>query len=336
MGVTGLMKYIIRYGNSCPITERIVGKTIRNTRVIYLDAISKLIEIYHQYMNDNVYPKTYESLFQYEVEKFTLYLIKISYYKRTVNVFIDYHFDDNVSVDDIIFREYLPDPTDEYKDKDENEWFNYLMKVKSREHKSELRKKCVESEIDGTYDDNIFRLLIHNINDFVFKLRGDPALADVTFYGCSIEADFAIAKHIVTYNKNVCPIVITTDTDLLALLCDVDCILKFSMGKHTYFVNPVEFWQKVFGTTLSPVVIKMLCIMKGVDYNIVDTGIKIYRFGDILGILHINSFDELTEDRLYAYICEYLEKNKDKPETQYTAIAINLYINDMESSFYEI
>ena len=328
MGISGLMIYIAKYGNANPVTERIVGKTIHNTRVIYLDAISKLIEIYNQYMNSVEMPKTYEGLFQFEVEKFTIYLKKISYYKRTVNVFIDYHFDGKIELDDLIFKDYLPKPTDEYKDKPEEEWIDYLLRVKSKEHKSNIRKKDDES--------NIFRLLIHNSSKFVSTLKSNPQLSNVSFYGCSIEADFAMSKHILTYSKDIYPIIITVDTDLLALLCNVNCIIKYSIGKRTYFVNPVEFWSSVFKRTLNPTTIKMLCVMKGIDFNTFDQNIKIRTFEDALVKLNVKSFNEVNEDMLYEYFKQYFEKNKLVEETKYTALALNLYLVNMENTFYEI
>ena len=335
MGINGLITYITKYGNSNPVTERIVGKTIHNTRVIYLDALSKLIEIYNQYMNGIEIPKTYEGLFQYEIEKFTTYLEKISYYKRRVNVFIDYHFTGKIEIDELLFKQYLPQPTEEYKDKPE-EWYNYLMRVKCKEHKIAVRRKQIERKTGEPYEDNIFRKLVHNSSAFVEELRNNSKLSNVSFYGCSIEADFAMAKHIHTYGRDVYPIIITTDTDLLALLCDVNCIVKFSVGRKTYFINPIEFWASVFKTNLSHTTIKMLCVMKGIDFNMVDNFIKIKTFDEALTRLNIKSFENLTDADLYAYFYKYFETYKYFEESKYTALALNLYLINMENTFYEL
>lgn len=369
MGINKLRYYIAKYGNFSPITERVRKDRIYNTRVIYLDALGKLIEIYHQFL-EIADVASYEKLFDYEVSKFSTYLIKISYYKRKVYVFVDYHYVDNLAVQDLILPEYLPsiDPELKVYKQDEsyrfvgeegedivieedriipNEniphdellkvWYRYLIKVKCKESMHERRKKEVEEEIDESYDDNIFRKFIHNFEDFTKKLKANPDLSHVSFYGCSIECDFAMTKHIKLYSNSLYPIIITNDTDFAALLCDVDCLIKYVFGKKTYFIHPPTFWKKVFdNVTLSSKIIKTLCVIKGVDYNIKDDITKLRDFSDILGILGVHSFSDLTEELLNDYIRKYLEENKNNENTKYTALALNVYLVNMENTFYEI
>ena len=76
----------------------------------------------------------------------------------------------------------------------------------------------------------------------------------VYYLGCEIESDFAISKHIHTYSKNSFPTIYTTDTDLLVLLSDVDCVVKMNYPgcKKPYLINPVQFWRNIFNCNLSP------------------------------------------------------------------------------------
>ena len=357
--------YIIKYGNSSPITERISGNKIYNSRVIYLDALSKLIEIYNQFRkSDEV--QTYDNLFEYEVSRFSAYLLKMSYYKRQIYVFIDYHYKDDINIDNLLFKDYLPIPTDNFKVYEKNGeykyieeipsedvqsykivenpesnvllkvWYKYLVKVKSKEDMHARRKHDIEMTEGIPYEENIFRKFIYNIKDFVQKLKENKELSFTTFYGCSIESDFAIAKHINSYNKNTYPIVITNDTDIIALLCDVDCIIRYTLNGKMYIINPPSFWEKVFGTKLSSNVIKILCVLKGVDYNINDNMSCICNFTDILKILNVDSYKDITESMLHEYLNKYFESNKNKKCIRYTALALNVYLINMEITFYEI
>lgn len=365
MGINKLGSYIVKYGNSSPITERVCGNKIYNSRVIYLDALSKLIEIYHQFLKSDE-PQTYENLVNFEVARFSAYLLKISYYKRQIYVFIDYHYKDDIDAGNLLFEEYLPTPSSDFKiyerknaykyieeipeeelqfykevanpEKDTlmKVWYRYLVKIKCKEEICQKRRRLIEETEETVYEENIFRNFVHNIKEFISKLRENKDLSFATFYGCSIESDFAIVKHINSYNKNTYPIVITNDTDLIALLCDVDCVIKYVLTGKVYIINPPNFWKNVFGTELSSTIIKILCVLKGVDYNIVDRNNCLNTFSDILRILNVKSYNDITKEMLYEYLNKYFEINKNKEYIKYTALAINMYLVNMEITFYEI
>lgn len=362
MGIKGLMKYIIKYGNYSPITERIIGDKIFTTNVVYLDGIGKMIEIYEQLraFNENM---TYEELYNYELEKFTQYLCKISYYNRVVNVFVDYHFADSLSLTNKILPEFLPKADNTfhvYKKKnkrdgnryyleelyknnlDENDyeesdtlyedvWNRYLIRVKSKENINNIRKSRIEEEIGSTYEDNAFRLLIHNFNTFSKDIKRNEALKLVNFFGCSVESDFAIANHIKTYNTNTYPIIISNDTDFLSLLCDVNCLIKFIFRRKTYYVNPPIFWKRIFDADLNPNIIKMLCVLKKTDYNLDDECITINEFEDILPLLGVERYEQISEEMLIGYIKNKLIQNPDNEKLKYTVLAINIMINITDS-----
>lgn len=400
MGVYKLKAYLNTYDGDKPYTEKIVGKTIQNSRVIYIDALSKLIEIYEQFMKSDE-EKTFAKLTVFELEKFTLYLTKISYYKRKVNVFIDYRYVDDIDVEDtILFPEFLPEVPPDFDlyirkvddvhsidvnsvrlqndvdskkfdgkvsnfvkvsellptlSKDDADYVNDVLKVgawhrhlirnKGKEYVKEIRRKEYEPTIHivdvsqeqnemSETSQNLFRQFVHTIDKFVHRLKNNPILQDVTFYGCSIESDFAMTKHITAYNNNTYPIVITNDTDMLVLLCNVNCLIKFILKHHVYYINPVNFWRYVFGTVLPPNIIKMLCVMKGTDYNCCDERTLAYTFEQLLRRMNVPKFSDLTEQGMYEYFYNYFSTNKHYKNSAYTALALNMYLIDIESTFY--
>ena len=163
---------------------------------------------------------------------------------------------------------------------------------------------------------------------------------------CEVESDFAMSKHIHTYSKNILPTIYSNDSDMLALMCDVDCIVKLTFrkiegvnygtgyisadGKVTYFINPVKFWEKIFGCILEPKLIKTLCVLKGTDYNPYskDSVIHIDRFEDIFKLHGVTKFSELDGDLVLAKICLTMEANPNSIECYQTAIALNMYLSD--------
>ena len=76
--------------------------------------------------------------------------------------------------------------------------------------------------------------------------------------------------------------------------------------------------------------------MKGIDFNMVDNFIKIKTFDEALTRLNIKSFENLTDADLYAYFYKYFETYKYFEESKYTALALNLYLINMENTFYEL
>lgn len=202
-----------------------------------------------------------------------------------------------------------------------------------------------------------FITLIYAFPIIIEKLK--PKYPHIRYFGCEVEADMAISKHIHTYTRNAFPLVITCDTDLLALLCDVNCVIKLELrgnipqsvieashihnhNQSTYasfLINPPKFFQSIFHTNLHPTLIKLLLILKGTDYNRFSpqSSIHILSFDDILKKLSLESFSELTIDRVYQYYADELSLAKDSLYAKSTALALNIYLNDnIEQYLHEI
>jgi len=199
-------------------------------------------------------------------------------------------------------------------------WIRYLM----------LRgaKIAVKKERQSTNKGN-FRLLIHNFPLIISKMN----MENVQYFACTSESDFAIVKHIKMYNKNNYPTIITNDTDLLCLLCDINCVLKIYNqynGKY-YTINPIKFWHQVFNTTLHPEIIKILCVLCGTNYNynkkITINDLFLFEFHDILTLMKLQNFHELTIEKLKLYIFEFVHKNNNIHNRR-TMLAYNIYINN--------
>ena len=74
-----------------------------------------------------------------------------------------------------------------------------------------------------------FSLVLYALPLIISNIKLDH----IYYMGCEIESDFAIAKHVRTYSKYCFPTIYTTDTDLLVLLSDVDCIIRMVMEQTT-------------------------------------------------------------------------------------------------------
>lgn len=185
----------------------------------------------------------------------------------------------------------------------------------------------------------LFPLIIKNMN-----------LSNVKFLGCEIESDFAISKHVHAYSKHAFPTIYSSDTDMLVNMCDVDCVVKLTMksgnvlrneGKiksSTYFINPVMFWNEIFGCELKPKIIKTLCVLMGTDYNPYhpDSPIHIKSFDEVLNWLEIKDFSEIDEDLLFTKIFVVMKSNSDNFYCKQTAFALNIYLNDLETEIHYI
>ena len=162
----------------------------------------------------------------------------------------------------------------------------------------------------------------------------------VYYIGCEIESDFAIAKHVRTYSKFSFPTIYTTDSDLLVLLSDIDCVVKMncSNSKKPYLINPVKFWHSIFGCNLSPKIIKILCVLLGTDYNPYsnDSPIHIKNFKNILRFLNIANYSEIDEDVLLTKLYVKMNENKNNIHVKQTAFALNMYLNDVENNLHFI
>ena len=198
---------------------------------------------------------------------------------------------------------------------------------------------------------------------FVKKINFD----NVKFFGCEIESDFALSKHVHTYSRNAFPTIYSSDTDMLCLMCDVDCVVKLSIKSNrqknpkklkfgtennyhkffndrnasdnlTFFINPTVFWQEIFKCKLNARIIKILCVLMGTDYNPYHpkSPIHIRYFHDILKILNIDKFENIDEDILLAKIYVIMKNNENDIYCKQTAIALNMYLNDLEEEIHFI
>ena len=186
---------------------------------------------------------------------------------------------------------------------------------------------------------------------------------EVTFFRCELEADFALALHIKTYNKRALSVVETVDSDMLCLLNDVSCVVNLKHKimdnevvvnedgttdvKHVlnnnykdsfYQIKPIEFWEYIFGYKLPSRVIKILCVLMGTDYNPYHKSSKIHisTFEDILTRLNVSSFSKLTEEMLLLHLYELFKNNMGDRDVSGTIIALNIYLNDnIEQTLHE-
>jgi hypothetical protein len=163
-------------------------------------------------------------------------------------------------------------------------------------------------------------------------------LPRTSIYKCAIESDFAIRNHVNIYTKNSFPKIITNDTDLVVLLCDVDCDIEISIFEpmsHSYerrHINPILFWQSMFGCVLNPDIIKTLCVLMGTDFNQYssESPIHLRYFKEILKILNITKYEELTIDALKLYILKIAQAHRDSKFVKETVAALNLYLLNIE------
>ena len=169
-----------------------------------------------------------------------------------------------------------------------------------------------------------FPLIINMIN-----------VRNVYYLGCGLESDFALAKHVRSYSKAAFPTIYTNDTDLLVLLADVPCMLKMMVKHKTFLVNPVEFWNKIFGCKVSAKVIAYMCILMGTDYNprLQDSPIHVNEFADVLKLMNVDRYSDIDDDALKLKVYEMLKLYKEHPASSQTALAINIYAENHESSF---
>ena len=188
-----------------------------------------------------------------------------------------------------------------------------------------------------------FTIVIYMMPEIIKNIN----INEVKFIGCEVESDFALSKHIHTYFKNAYPTVYTNDTDLLVHLCDVNCVVKLVVRKKVKFnkcescsflINPVLFWRNIFGCDLSPKIIKSLCVLMGTDYNLPNSlsPIHIKQFTDILKILNVERFEEINEDKLLTNIYIKLSTNPFNTYCRQTAIALNMYLNEVENQIHYI
>ena len=167
--------------------------------------------------------------------------------------------------------------------------------------------------------------------------------AEINIFGCEMEADFALLKHVNTYNKRSFPVIDSPDTDMLCNLCDVPCLIhmkrtypfkgdvKSPLKTKEYYINPVNFWKFVFkGKVLNKNIIKILCVLLGTDYNPYDKSspIHIKSFDEILEKMNVKEYSEIDEDALRLYVYDIMCKHPTDKHVIATALALNMYLAD--------
>ena len=201
------------------------------------------------------------------------------------------------------------------------------------------------------YEDSIvpFTLLVYIFPNIVKHIN--DKIKNINFFGCEIESDFALSKHVHNYSNYAYPTIYSSDTDMLCLMCDVNCIIKLSINSNVYckntsdnnrrtflFVNPVLFWQEIFGCTLKKRIIIILCVLMGTDYNPYDSKspIHIKYFSDILSLLHVEKYEDILEELLLSNIYSIIKNNEDNIHCKQTVLALNVYLNDLEDELHYI
>lgn len=174
-------------------------------------------------------------------------------------------------------------------------------------------------------------------------LKNNKFNAEINVYGCEMEADFALLKHVSVYNRRSFPVIDSPDTDMLCNLCDVPCLIhmkriypskgdsKGPVKTKEYYINPVNFWKHVFrGKVLNKNIIKILCVLLGTDYNPYEkiSPIHIKSFDEILEKMGLKSFDEIDEDALRLYVYNVMKEHPTDKYVIATALALNMYLND--------
>lgn len=182
-----------------------------------------------------------------------------------------------------------------------------------------------------------YSIITYNLPKIISEINNPK----VSYYGCLVESDFALSHHVHTYSLNSFPTIYSCDTDMFCLLCDVPCAIKmdyyyFIDGvryRELYIINPVTFWFDIFGCTLSPIIIRTLCVLLGSDYNPYHSKspIHIKSFDAILYKLKLTSFQELTVEKLDEYISQIFTAHPNNLYCQQTRMALSLYNQNHET-----
>ena len=222
-------------------------------------------------------------------------------------------------------------------------WYRYLILRGAKRNTIDERNKKLFHKNRKNVNNIPFTAVMYAIPLIINKIYKNKIFTEtVSFFGCNVESDFALSRHVHIYHKFSYPTIYSNDTDMVALLCDVDCSVKFMIkdisGEETLslFVNPKMFWKRVFGCNLKPSIIKIICVLLGTDYNPYHpkSPIHLKKIDDILHMLNINKFKEIDEDELLLKIYTIMNANENSIYVKQTATALNVYLNDVENSLY--
>lgn len=123
---------------------------------------------------------------------------------------------------------------------------------------AELKKYL--SNIPYTLIISLIPTIVKRIKDLLFDI-------DIEFIGCENESDFAIRKCIKENHPNDCPTVYSRDTDLLMLLSDINCVIKFPYQNHNVSIYPIRFWTWLLKQDYTFKDVVNVCSVLGTDYN---------------------------------------------------------------------
>ena len=205
-------------------------------------------------------------------------------------------------------------------------WYRYL---KYRGAKVALKQ---ERKKQNDKNNKNFKAIIFNFPTIIDKMKLD----NVEYFACTSESDYALVKHLKTYNKNNYPTVLTNDTDMIALLCDVNCVIKLHVSGKSYTntVKPITFWRNVFGCDLPANIIKTLCVLRGTGYNTKKfpkrSDLYITEFEDVLSMLKIKKFEDIDETSLKYYIYEFVDKHQTLANRM-TILAYNIFLDEEDT-----
>lgn len=139
-----------------------------------------------------------------------------------------------------------------------------LFKTDAHKFDKEFRKYLLNAPY------NLIISLTRRIVDGIINSTPDK---DVSFLGCEHEADFVIRNHIKHYHSNACPTIYTCDSDIVMLMCDVNCVVKIpyedvDRRKFNISIYPIEFWKWILRTNkIDFKNIVTICCLLGTDYN---------------------------------------------------------------------
>ena len=224
-------------------------------------------------------------------------------------------------------------------------WYRYLLLRGAKRNTIDERNRKLfhNKNKEKNVNDIPFTAVMYAIPLIINKIYKKKIFTEtVSFFGCNVESDFALSRHVHIYHKFSYPTIYSNDTDMVSLLCDVDCSIKFMIkdisGEETLSlsVNPKMFWKRIFGCNLKPSIIKIICVLLGTDYNPYHpkSPIHLKKIDDILYMLNINKFKEIDEDELLLKIYTIMKDNENDIHVKQTAIALNVYLNDVENSLY--
>ena len=205
-------------------------------------------------------------------------------------------------------------------------WNRYLVKRLGKYSKKQARDQYNE---EHTHDFNLGKFIGLFPLNFTTKLS-KKVLEKVDFFGCAVDAELALAKHLKMYNKHTFPKVITCDTDMLAHLCDIDCNLSLELPDCIYNFSPKEFWKSIFNCYLPANVIRIVCCLLGTDYNY-KSKIAIDSVEELLPLLHVEKYDDITIKGLLTWIETKGDELK-LGSIHTTILAINIYLSNIEST----